>query len=94
MDHLVVQIVFLLACVCIDVCVKFMWTIAGVATIPVHVHLDFNSVWMYGYVCAHTECLLSGVEVKVRLLSVIIAPALSPTPNPSQSETLEPVICF
>lgn len=53
MDHLVVRIVFLLACVCVDVC----------ATVQ-HVTKKRACVWMCGNVCAHTGCLLSGVRAK------------------------------
>lgn len=62
MDHLVVRIVFLLACVCIDV----MQTGACVTTL--------ECVWVSPSVCAHTGCLLSGVRAKRRLLSVILTP--------------------
>lgn len=48
MDHLVVGIVFLLACVCIDFCVKYnMWTEACVA--------ELERVWECVGMCVHTQ---------------------------------------
>lgn len=86
MDHLVVRIVFLLACVCVDACVKYLWK-KQKRVCAAEFKCAFGwiaRVRMCEIVRAHTGCLLSGVRVTGRLLCRFNSPILS--------NTLEPVL--
>lgn len=68
-----VRIVFLLACVCVDACVKYLWTRVCVAKLKCVFGWSAH-VRMCVIARAHTGCLLSGVRAKGTPAFVILIP--------------------
>lgn len=80
-----VRIVFLLACVCVDACVKYLWK-KQKRVCAAEFKCAFGwiaRVRMCEIVRAHTGCLLSGARVTGRLLCRFNSPILSNTLEPA-----------